>query len=94
MQNINDWQIALYGVLAVLSMGVIQFFITNYFQKAEKRKDERIEEIFTAISELNANVKLLTQQLNDHAIQIALCKEKFSALEKQVSEHEKRLNTK
>ena len=92
--TLADWQLALYGSLIVIGMGIIQFFITNYFRKAEKLKDDKIEEVFALIKELNANVKVLTERISDHAVQIALCKERFEGLQKKVEDHEKRLNTK
>jgi hypothetical protein len=93
-QPLETWEVALYGFMTVIAMGVLQFFITSYFRKAEKMKDDKIDEIFDLIKELNLNVKILTEKISDHAIQIALCKEKFTGLEKKVDEHEKRLNSK
>lgn len=93
-QPLETWEVALYGLLTVTGMGILQFFITSYFRRAEKMKDDKIEEIFDLIKELNLNVKILTEKISDHAVQIALCKEKFNSLEKKIDEHEKRLNTK
>lgn len=91
---LETWEVALYGLLTVTGMGILQFFITSYFRRAEKMKDDKIEEIFDLIKELNLNVKILTEKISDHAVQIALCKERFNSLEKKVDEHEKRLNNK
>lgn len=91
---LETWEVTLYGLLTVTGMGILQFFITSYFRRAEKMKDDKIEEIFDLIKELNLNVKILTDKISDHAVQIALCKERFNSLEKKVDEHEKRLNNK
>lgn len=92
--TMQTWEIAIYGFLCVIAMSVIQYFITAYFRKAEKLKDDEITKVFQAISELNDNVKTLTEKISEHSIQLALCKEKMTGIEIRLQEHERRLNSK
>ena len=90
--TLQTWEVALYGLLTVTGMGILQFFITQYFKKSEKMKDDKMQELFDMIKELNSNVKILTEKLSDHAIQIALCKEKAVMMESRLNEIERRIN--
>ena len=90
--QMDSWQVALYGILTVSAMGVVQYFITAYFRKSEKMKEDEITKIFEAIRELNTNVKILTEKISDQSISIALCKEKIAGIEMRLNEHERRLN--
>ncbi len=93
VNSMQTWEIALYGFMCVVAMSIIQYFITAYFRKAEKLKDDEISKVFEAISELNANVKILTEKITDHSIQLALCKEKMTTIETRLQEHENRINS-
>lgn len=90
--SLQSWEIALYGLMTVTGMGIIQFFITSYFKKSEKMKEDKMTELFDMIKELNINVKILTEKISDHSIQLALCKEKAASMETRLNEHERRLN--
>lgn len=92
--SMQTWEIALYGFMCIIAMSIIQYFITSYFRKAEKLKDDEITKVFQAISDLNDNVKMLTEKISEHSIQLALCKEKMTGIETRLQEHERRLNSK
>jgi len=88
----ENWQIALYGSLTLILMTVIQYFITAYFRKAEKLKEDEITKVFNAIMELNVNVKILTEKLAKHDTMIEVIKTKLESVESRLKHIEEKLN--
>lgn len=91
MQNFDSWQMALYGLLTIMAMGIIQFFVNNYFQKSEKLKSEKVDNLITKLDQLNAKLELIFLKINAHDTTLEVLKRDLIHLEKKIDEIESRL---
>lgn len=90
-QSMQTWEVALYGLLTVIGMGVVQFFINTYFQRAEKLKTEKIDNLIIEIAKLSTKIEAIVNKISDHSADIAVCKENAKDIKERIAVLERRL---
>ena len=88
MQN---YQLALYGIMTLIGVGVIQFFVTSYLKKSEKLRAEKIDSIIDNIKLLSNKLDAIESSINNHNTDIALMKDKQQSHEDRINDHATRL---
>lgn len=91
-QPLETWEVALYGLLTVTGMGILQFFITSYLKKSEQYKDQKIDDILVKIEIVGKDVKELMNKLSEQAIELTKVKKDIETLEKRLNHIEQKMN--
>lgn len=91
MQNLQDYQSALYVLFTILAMGIIQFFVNSYFQKAEKLKSEKVDNLILKLDKLDNKLELIFLKINSHDTTLEVLKGDLKHIEKKIDEIENRL---
>ena len=68
MENLQTWQTALYGVLVLLLIGIIQIFINQYIGRKNTLEKEKIDQILKLIENISTSVDKLTTTISDMKI--------------------------
>lgn len=90
-QSMQTWEVALYGLFTILVMGIIQFFVNSYFQKAEKLKSEKVDNLIAKLDKLDSKLELIFLKINAHDTTLEVLKRDLEHIEKKIDEIENRL---
>lgn len=93
-QPLQTWEVAIYGLLTILAMGIIQFFVNSYFQKAEKLKSEKVDNLIAKLDKLDSKLELIFLKINSHDTALEVMRADLKHIEKKIDEFENRLNSK
>jgi len=81
----EGYQLTMWTLGGVIFMTVINFFVTRYFTKSEKMKDDQIERIIKNIENLTKNVSELTNSITK------ITEGDIKVLNTEIEAHEKRI---